>query len=159
MKLSKLDHGANSSLIAFSSMVWQTRDLFSTDRAKEIMRAYADYSQEAPDELSLDLIMAAPADGKPGALIIHGVYSGDHAEGLAGVDNAHGPGSCNHGVHCLPDRIHQIVGGFNAVRQSFNCFERNARLRRRDLNSYVLAVNYGCRISKAVVLLRLLSEG
>jgi len=47
--------------------------VFSTDRAKEIMRAYADYSQEAPDELSLDLIIAAPPNGNPGALIIHAV--------------------------------------------------------------------------------------
>jgi FAD/FMN-containing dehydrogenase len=54
--------------------------VFSTEHAKEIMRAYADYSQDAPDELSLDLIMTAPADGKPGALVLHGVYSGDHAD-------------------------------------------------------------------------------
>lgn len=54
--------------------------VFSPDRAKQIMRDYADYSQEAPDELSLDLILAAPANGKPGALVIHAVYSGEHAD-------------------------------------------------------------------------------
>ena len=54
--------------------------VFSTDRAKEVMRSYADYSQEAPDELSLDLIMVAPPGGEPGAVIIHAVYSGDHAD-------------------------------------------------------------------------------
>jgi FAD/FMN-containing dehydrogenase len=53
--------------------------VFLTDRAKEIMRDYADYAREAPDELSLDLIMAAPANGEPDALVIHAVYSGDHA--------------------------------------------------------------------------------
>jgi len=54
--------------------------VFSPDNAKEIMRAYADYSQAAPDELSLDLILAGPAGGQPGALIIHAVYSGDHSD-------------------------------------------------------------------------------
>jgi FAD/FMN-containing dehydrogenase len=54
--------------------------VFSIDRAKEIMRSYADYCQGAPDELSLDLIMVAPPNGNPGALIISGVYSGDHAD-------------------------------------------------------------------------------
>jgi FAD/FMN-containing dehydrogenase len=54
--------------------------VFSPDRAKQIMRDYANYSQEAPDELSLDLIMAAPANGEPGALVIHAVYSGEHAD-------------------------------------------------------------------------------
>jgi len=53
--------------------------VFSPDRAKQIMRDYADYTQEAPDELSMDLILAAPANGEPGALVIHAVYSGQHA--------------------------------------------------------------------------------
>lgn len=53
--------------------------VFPTDRAKDVFRFYADYSQQAPDELSLDLIMSAPPAGKPGAVIIHAVYSGDHA--------------------------------------------------------------------------------
>jgi len=54
--------------------------IFSPDQAKEVIRNYADYSQEAPDELSLDLIMAAPPGGAPGAVIVHAVYSGDHAK-------------------------------------------------------------------------------
>jgi FAD/FMN-containing dehydrogenase len=53
--------------------------VFPIDRAKEVLRNYADYTQQAPDELSLDLIMSAPADGKPGVVLIHAVYSGDHA--------------------------------------------------------------------------------
>ena len=61
--------------------------VFPIDRAKEVMRNYADYIQEAPDELSLDLIMAAPAGGKPGAIVIHAVYSGDHS----GADKALAP--------------------------------------------------------------------
>ena len=54
--------------------------VFPFEDAKQVMRDYADYSQEAPDELSLDLMMIAPADGKPGVLFIHTVYSGDHAD-------------------------------------------------------------------------------
>ncbi len=54
--------------------------VFSLDQAKEVMRNYADYSQGAADELSLDLIMAAPPGGEPGAILVHAVYSGDHAK-------------------------------------------------------------------------------
>ncbi len=54
--------------------------VFSLDQAKDVIRGYADYSQGAPDELSLDLIMAAPPGGEPGAVVVHAVYSGDHAK-------------------------------------------------------------------------------
>ena len=54
--------------------------VFSVDSAKEVMRNYADYGPQAPDELSLDLIMAAPPAGAPGAVVIHAVYSGDHSD-------------------------------------------------------------------------------
>jgi FAD/FMN-containing dehydrogenase len=53
--------------------------VFSTDHAKEVMRNYGDFIQGVPDELSLDLIMSAPAGGKPGAVVLHAVYSGDPA--------------------------------------------------------------------------------
>jgi FAD/FMN-containing dehydrogenase len=53
--------------------------VFPLVRAKDVLRFYAAFSQEAPDELSLDLIMSAPPAGNPGAVIIHAVYSGDHA--------------------------------------------------------------------------------
>ena len=53
--------------------------VFPIDRAKEVMRNYADYSQDAPDELSLDLIMATPPGGESGAILIHAVYSGDQS--------------------------------------------------------------------------------
>jgi FAD/FMN-containing dehydrogenase len=54
--------------------------VYSMDSAKHVMRGYADYAQEAPDELSLDLIISAPAGGEPGAVVIHAVYSGDPAD-------------------------------------------------------------------------------
>ena len=53
--------------------------VFAPDRAKDVFRFYADYSQSAPDELSVDLIMAGPPGGQPGAVIMHAVWSGDHA--------------------------------------------------------------------------------
>ncbi len=54
--------------------------VFTPDQAKEVIRNYADYSQGAPDDLSLDLIMAAPPGGEPGAVVVHAVYSGAHAD-------------------------------------------------------------------------------
>ena len=59
--------------------------VFSLDQAKDVIRGYADYSQGAPDELSLDLIMAAPPGGAPSAVIVHAVYSGDHAKADAAM--------------------------------------------------------------------------
>jgi FAD/FMN-containing dehydrogenase len=54
--------------------------VFSMDRAKEVIRVFADYIPKAPDELSLDLIMSLPPGGEPGAVVIHAVYSGKHAD-------------------------------------------------------------------------------
>ena len=53
--------------------------VFPIEQAREVIRNYADYSQGAPDELSMDLIMAAPPGGAPPAVIVHAVYSGDRA--------------------------------------------------------------------------------
>ena len=53
--------------------------VFPADRAKDVLRFYADESQVAPDEVQMDLIMAASPGGAPGAIIIHAVYAGDHA--------------------------------------------------------------------------------
>jgi FAD/FMN-containing dehydrogenase len=61
--------------------------VFPVDRAKEVFRNYADFMQQAPDDLSLDLIMAVPPGGEPGAVVIHAVYSGDHS----GADKALAP--------------------------------------------------------------------
>ncbi|MEO1203198.1 MAG: FAD-binding protein, partial [Pseudomonadota bacterium] len=52
--------------------------VFPLARAKEIMRFYADYSRTAPDELSMDFVMASRPGGEPGVLLIHTVWSGDH---------------------------------------------------------------------------------
>ena len=52
--------------------------IFPIDRFRELMSFYADYSLGAPDELSLDLIAAAPPAGEPGVAMIHAVWSGDH---------------------------------------------------------------------------------
>ncbi len=54
--------------------------VFPPSRAKEILRFYADFSQEAPDELSVDLILSSPPGGEPGAVVIHAVWSGAHSE-------------------------------------------------------------------------------
>ncbi len=54
--------------------------MFPLERAKEIMRFYADYSQEAADALSMDFVMATPPGGEPGVLLIHAVWSGDHGD-------------------------------------------------------------------------------
>ena len=53
--------------------------VFPIDRARDLLRFYADHSQKAPDELSMDLIISSPPGGQPGAALIHAVYSGDHA--------------------------------------------------------------------------------
>lgn len=54
-------------------------------RAKEIFRFYADYSQAAADELSLDLIMPGPPGDDPGVVVIHAVWSGDHGKAEAAL--------------------------------------------------------------------------
>ena len=54
-------------------------------RARDVFRFYADYSVEAPDELSLDLIMPAPAPGEPGVVIMHAVWSGDPKQAEAAL--------------------------------------------------------------------------
>ncbi|NIL94145.1 MAG: FAD-binding protein [Woeseiaceae bacterium] len=53
--------------------------VFPMERLREIMSFYADFSLAAPDELSLDFIAALPPGGEPGAVVIHAVWSGDHA--------------------------------------------------------------------------------
>ena len=53
--------------------------VFPIDRLRELLSFYADYSLAAPDELSLDFIAVAPPGEQPPAIIIHAVWSGDHA--------------------------------------------------------------------------------
>ena len=59
--------------------------VFPADRAKEIFRFYAEAMDAAPDDLNMDLIMAAPPGGKPGAVIIHAVFAGDHRKAAAAL--------------------------------------------------------------------------
>ena len=54
--------------------------VFPMDRAKDVFRFYADAMDAAPDELNMDLIMAAPPGNKPGVVLIHAVYPGDHGQ-------------------------------------------------------------------------------
>jgi FAD/FMN-containing dehydrogenase len=53
--------------------------VFPIDRLRELLSFYADYSLAAPDELSLDFIVLAPPGGEAPAVIMHAVWSGDHA--------------------------------------------------------------------------------
>lgn len=53
---------------------------FPLARAKDILPFYADFSQEAPDELYLDLVLAAPPGGKPAVVLMQACWSGDHNE-------------------------------------------------------------------------------
>lgn len=59
--------------------------VFPAERAKEVFRFYAEAMDAAPDELGMDLVMAAPPGGEPGAVIIHAVYSGDHSKAEAAL--------------------------------------------------------------------------
>jgi FAD/FMN-containing dehydrogenase len=49
---------------------------FPLDRARDLMRAYAEISAAAPAELYLDAIMTAPPGGKPGMFVFDTCYSG-----------------------------------------------------------------------------------
>jgi FAD/FMN-containing dehydrogenase len=66
--------------------------IFPVERARDVLRFYADYSQDAPDELSLDLVMVAPPGGEPGVALIHACYSGDpkNADRVLGPLNGFG---------------------------------------------------------------------
>ena len=50
--------------------------IFPGDRARELLLAYSEISQSAPDDLYVDAIISAPRGGKPGAFIFDTCYSG-----------------------------------------------------------------------------------
>lgn len=50
--------------------------VFPIERARELLEFYAEYSQEAPDELYVDYEMSSPMGGKAGAVMIQTCYSG-----------------------------------------------------------------------------------
>ena len=66
--------------------------VFPLDQAKDVMRAYADISEEAPDELSMDMVMLAPPGGESPVALIHAVWSGDHSEAEAAMKPLYGIG-------------------------------------------------------------------
>jgi FAD/FMN-containing dehydrogenase len=91
--------------------------VFSTDHAKEVMRNYGDFIQGAPDELSLDLIMSAPAGGKPG--VANTVGPVDYVALQAVWDNSdprHGGDYIKSGFTPSIDdaQVNAIVDGFEA---------------------------------------------
>ena len=50
--------------------------VFPIARAGELLQAYADISQSAPDELYLDAVLATPRGGKPGVFVFNLCWSG-----------------------------------------------------------------------------------
>jgi hypothetical protein len=54
--------------------------VFPIDRARELLRFYAEYSDAAPAELYVDAIMSAPPGGKPGVFVLSTCYSGPAGE-------------------------------------------------------------------------------
>jgi len=50
--------------------------IFPGDRARELLLAYSEICQSAPDDLYVDAIISAPRGGKPGAFIFDTCYSG-----------------------------------------------------------------------------------
>lgn len=50
--------------------------VFPLSRARELLQAYAEISQEAPAELYLDAVMSARKGGQPGVFVLTGCWSG-----------------------------------------------------------------------------------
>ena len=50
--------------------------VFPLSDARKVLSFYADYSDKAPDDLYLDLVMMSPAGGHDGVIMIHACYSG-----------------------------------------------------------------------------------
>ncbi len=54
--------------------------IFPIERARELLQFYAEYSQEAPDELYVDYDMRSPAGGKGSLVSLQACYSGPAAQ-------------------------------------------------------------------------------
>ena len=54
--------------------------VFPIEQARDILRFYAEYSAEAPDELYLDFSMAKAPGDEPGIALLHACYSGPQAQ-------------------------------------------------------------------------------
>lgn len=53
---------------------------FPVERARELLEFYAEYSEQAPDELYVDYELNSPMGGKNGAVMIQACYSGPASE-------------------------------------------------------------------------------
>ena len=54
--------------------------VFPFERAKDVFNFYAEYTQEAPDELQVDLVMVLPPGGQPGVVVLQPVWCGAHKD-------------------------------------------------------------------------------
>jgi hypothetical protein len=54
--------------------------IFPAERARDVLDFYAEYSQEAPDELQVDLVMVLPPGGQPGVVLLQPVWCGAHKD-------------------------------------------------------------------------------
>ena len=54
--------------------------VFPIERARDLLEFYAEYSQEAPEELYVDYDLSSPMGGKDGAVTIQTCYSGPASE-------------------------------------------------------------------------------
>jgi FAD/FMN-containing dehydrogenase len=50
--------------------------IFPIAKAREVLAWYAEYSNAAPDELYLDVVLQLPPGGAPGMVVLHSCYSG-----------------------------------------------------------------------------------
>ncbi|MGV3519878.1 FAD-binding oxidoreductase [Luteitalea sp.] len=64
----------------FAGTVTAGEVVFPIARARDVLRFYAEWSQQAPDALYVDFVMAQPPGGKDGVALLHVCYCGDHAD-------------------------------------------------------------------------------
>ncbi|HLS81942.1 MAG TPA: FAD-binding oxidoreductase, partial [Steroidobacter sp.] len=53
---------------------------FPIEKARDVLRMFADYAPEAPDELYMDPVLLRPPGGAPGLATVEVCYSGEHAD-------------------------------------------------------------------------------
>lgn len=54
--------------------------VFPLSQLRDVLRFYADYARQAPDELYLDLIATSPVGSPDGVVLLHACYSGPEAQ-------------------------------------------------------------------------------
>jgi len=60
----------------FSGTVTAGDLVFPFEKARDLLRFYAEFTPQAPDDLYLDFVMAQPPGGKPGVALFHVCYCG-----------------------------------------------------------------------------------